>query len=81
MNRFRLFFFFGAMAWLSLFKPDDGNDMIACAEYGAKKMRIGVKQPAEPSGVTLWLVALLALAVSLAWAVWLICKAIDIVVG
>lgn len=33
----RLFFFFSAMAWVSLFKPEEGQKMIDMVKYGEDK--------------------------------------------
>jgi len=37
MLRFKLFCFFAGMAFISLFRPKDGMDMIVCARDGAKR--------------------------------------------
>lgn len=37
MLRFKLFCFFAGMAFISLFRPKDGMDMITCARDGAQR--------------------------------------------
>lgn len=36
MNRLRLFLFYAGLAWLSLFRPSVGLDIIKMADKGAK---------------------------------------------
>lgn len=79
MNRVKLFFFFAIMAWVSVISPQEGNDLIDCAEAGARGT-VRQDRPA-PSGVGIWVLALLALGISLAWAVWLVCQALSLIAG
>lgn len=47
MARIRYFVLFAGMAWLCVFRPSEGDDMVACALEGKAARRRAARDPLE----------------------------------